>query len=40
VVEAPTAKGLALVRRAVENAAAFPALDAIRKTATCAPFKG
>ena len=40
VVTAPTVKGLALVRRAVESAEAFPALDAIRKTSTCAPFTG
>ena len=38
VVTAPTVKGLALVRRAVEDAASFPALDRIRKTATCAPM--
>lgn len=40
IVEAPTAKGLVLVRHVVENAEAFPPLDAIRKTAICAPFEG
>lgn len=40
IVEAPTAKGLVLVRRVVENAEAFPTLDAVRKTAICAPFQG
>ncbi|MGB3808944.1 MAG: DUF1254 domain-containing protein [Parvibaculum sp.] len=40
IVEAPTAKGLVLVRRVVESVEDFPALDAIRQKATCAPFKG
>lgn len=38
IVEAPTAKGLVLVRRVVENPEAFPPLDAIRQKATCTPF--
>ncbi|MDR3497805.1 MAG: DUF1254 domain-containing protein [Parvibaculum sp.] len=40
VVTAPTARGLVLVRRVVESPEAFPALDAIRHKATCAPYKG
>lgn len=40
IVEAPTVKGLVLVRRVVESAAAFPALDAIRRKATCSPYTG
>lgn len=40
VVEAPTEKGLVLVRRVVESPEAFPALDEVRKKATCAPFEG
>ncbi|KAB7741657.1 DUF1254 domain-containing protein [Parvibaculum sedimenti] len=40
VVTAPTAKGLVLVRRVVESAEAFPALDEVRKKGTCAPFQG
>jgi uncharacterized membrane protein len=40
VVTAPTAKGLVLVRRVVENPEAFPALDEVRKKATCAPLQG
>jgi len=40
VVTAPTNKGLVLVRRVVENPEAFPALDEVRKKATCAPFQG
>jgi len=39
-IVAPADKGLVLVRRVVESEAAFPALDAIRKQATCAPIKG
>lgn len=38
VVTAPTAKGLVLVRRVVESTEAFPALDEVRKKATCAPL--
>lgn len=40
VVTAPTASGLVLVRRVVESPEAFPALDEVRKKATCAPFSG
>ncbi len=40
VVEAPDATGLVLVRRVVESPEAFPALDAARRRARCAPFEG
>lgn len=39
-IEAPADKGLVLVRRVVESKEAFPALDEVRKQATCAPIKG
>ncbi|MBX3506182.1 MAG: DUF1254 domain-containing protein [Parvibaculum sp.] len=35
-VTAPTEKGLALVRRVIENDAAMPRLDALRKSSVCA----
>jgi uncharacterized membrane protein len=39
VVEAPATSGIVLVRRVVESPDAFPALDAVRKKASCAPYK-
>lgn len=39
-VTAPTAKGLALVRRVIENDAAMPRLDALRADSVCAPLQG
>tara|TARA_R110002124_G_scaffold67064_4_gene182309 strand:+ start:1631 stop:2158 length:528 start_codon:yes stop_codon:yes gene_type:complete len=38
LVEAPTAKGLVLVRRVVESAEAFAAIDETRKSSVCAPL--
>ncbi|MGV8996336.1 MAG: DUF1254 domain-containing protein [Parvibaculaceae bacterium] len=38
VVTAPTTKGLVLVRRVVESADAFAAIDATRKSSVCAPL--
>ena len=38
LVEAPTAKGLVLVRRVVESADAFAAIDETRKSSVCAPL--
>ncbi|MES1991022.1 MAG: DUF1254 domain-containing protein [Pseudomonadota bacterium] len=38
VVAAPTIKGLVLVRRVVESAAAFEVIDATRKLSVCAPL--
>jgi uncharacterized membrane protein len=38
LVEAPTAKGLVLVRRVVESAEAYPAIDETRKASVCAPL--
>lgn len=38
LVEAPTAKGLVLVRRVVESADAFAAIDETRKLSVCAPL--
>lgn len=40
IVSAPTAKGLALVRRVIENDAAMPRLDALRAVSVCAPLAG
>lgn len=40
VIEAPSARGIMLVRRVVESEAALPALDEIRKKGSCAPFNG
>lgn len=40
IVEAPTAKGLVLVRRVAESAAAYTTIDPIRAKSICAPFKG
>jgi uncharacterized membrane protein len=40
IVEAPTARGLVLVRRVVESQAAFAGIDAIRKKSICAPVRG
>ena len=39
LVEAPAMKGLVLVRRVIENDAAFEALDKLRRQASCAPFQ-
>ncbi|MDO8423385.1 MAG: DUF1254 domain-containing protein [Parvibaculum sp.] len=38
LVEAPSAKGLVLVRRVVESADAFAAIDETRKSSVCAPL--
>jgi uncharacterized membrane protein len=38
LVEAPTAKGLVLVRRVVESVEAYPAIDETRKASVCAPL--
>lgn len=35
LVESPTTKALVLVRRVIENDASYPALDELRKKATC-----
>ncbi|MCE9649614.1 MAG: DUF1254 domain-containing protein [Parvibaculum sp.] len=40
IVEAPTARGLVVVRRVVESKEAFAGVDAIRKQSACAPFQG
>ncbi|MDP1627437.1 DUF1254 domain-containing protein [Parvibaculum sp.] len=37
-VTSPTKKGLALVRRVIENDAAMPRLDEIRSHSVCAPY--
>lgn len=37
-VTAPTEKGLALVRRVIENDAAMPRLDALRASSVCMPY--
>jgi len=37
-VASPTAKGLALVRRVIENDEAMPRLDEIRSHSVCAPY--
>ena len=39
-VTAPTKKGLALVRRVIENGAAMPRLDALRAVSVCTPLQG
>ena len=39
-VTAPTEKGLALVRRVIENDDAMPRLDALRAVSVCAPQQG
>ena len=39
-VPAPTEKGLALVRRVIENDAAMPRLDALRAVSVCTPLQG
>lgn len=40
IVEAPTAKGLVLVRRVAESETAFATIDPIRQKSICAPVKG
>ena len=40
VIEAPSARGIMLVRRVVEDPAALPAIDAVRQKSTCAPYRG
>ncbi|MEX0840255.1 MAG: DUF1254 domain-containing protein [Parvibaculum sp.] len=39
-VASPTVKGLALVRRVIENDEAMPRLDEIRARSVCAPLRG
>lgn len=39
-VASPTEKGLALVRRVIENDEAMPRLDALRAVSVCAPLQG
>lgn len=40
VVEAPAARGMAIVRRVVEEAAALPAIDRVRRHSGCARYPG
>lgn len=40
LIESPTDKGLVLVRRVIENDESFPALDEMRRTASCSTIKG
>lgn len=40
VVEAPTARGMALVRRVIEDEASFLSIEAARKRSFCVPYPG
>lgn len=40
VVEAPAARGMAIVRRVIESKAALPAVDDIRARSVCAAYPG